>query len=49
MKKLLREVCDRLIVFSKEGADCFDGTYDEFLEKIGWDEEEIEEKTKKKP
>ncbi|WP_320033902.1 ABC-F family ATP-binding cassette domain-containing protein [Halarcobacter sp.] len=48
-EKLLREVCDRLIVFSKEGADCFDGTYDEFLEKIGWDEEEIEEKTKKNP
>eukprot|EP01029_Cantina_marsupialis_P011673 TRINITY_DN259854_c1_g1_i1.p1 TRINITY_DN259854_c1_g1~~TRINITY_DN259854_c1_g1_i1.p1 ORF type:complete len:610 (+),score=106.27 TRINITY_DN259854_c1_g1_i1:42-1871(+) len=48
-EKLLREVCDRLIVFSKEGADYFDGTYDEFLEKIGWDEEEIEEKTKKNP
>ncbi len=48
-EKLLREVCDRLIVFSKEGADYFDGTYDEFLEKIGWDEEEVEEKVKKEP
>jgi ATP-binding cassette subfamily F protein 3 len=48
-EKLLRDVCDRLIVFSKDGADYFDGTYDEFLEKIGWDEEEIEEKVKKEP
>lgn len=48
-EKLLREVCDRLIVFSKNGASYFDGTYDEFLEKIGWDEEEREEKVKKTP
>jgi len=48
-EKLLRDVCDRLIVFSKDGAAYFDGTYDEFLEKIGWDEEEIEEKVKKEP
>ncbi|MEA3499119.1 MAG: ABC-F family ATP-binding cassette domain-containing protein [Campylobacterota bacterium] len=39
-EKLLRAVCDRLIVFSKESASYFDGNYDEFLEKIGWDEEE---------
>ncbi|RXJ70333.1 ABC transporter ATP-binding protein [Halarcobacter ebronensis] len=46
-EELLRNVCDRLIVFSKEGAQYFDGTYDEFLEKIGWDEEESETKVKK--
>jgi ATP-binding cassette subfamily F protein 3 len=46
---LLRAVCDRLIVFSKEGAQHFDGTYDEFLEKIGWEEEETQEKTKSTP
>ena len=46
---LLRAVCDRLIVFAKEGAQYFDGTYDEFLEKIGWDEEEIEKKVKTEP
>ena len=46
---LLRAVCDRLIVFAKEGAQYFDGAYDEFLEKIGWDEEEIEEKVKTEP
>jgi len=48
-EKLLRDVCDRLIVFAKDGADYFDGTYDEFLEKIGWEEEELEEKVKKEP
>lgn len=46
-EELLRQVCDRLIVFAKDGADYFDGTYDEFLEKIGWDEEEGEEQKEK--
>ncbi|AXH12163.1 ABC-F family ATP-binding cassette domain-containing protein [Halarcobacter bivalviorum] len=46
-EELLRQVCDRLIVFAKEGADYFDGTYDEFLEKIGWDEEEQDEQKEK--
>jgi len=48
-EELLRQVCDRLIVFAKEGAQYFDGKYDEFLEKIGWDEEEAEEKVKPAP
>ena len=34
-EELLRAVCDRLIVFTNDGADYFNGTYDEFLEKIG--------------
>jgi len=38
-EELLRQVCDRLIVFAKDKAEYFDGSYDEFLEKIGWDEE----------
>lgn len=42
-EELLREVCDRLIIFAKDGAEYFDGGYDDFLNKIGW-EEEIEEK-----
>ncbi len=46
-EELLRQVCDRLIVFAKDGADYFDGTYDEFLEKIGWEEEECEEQKEK--
>lgn len=37
---LLRRVADRLIIFAKEGAQYFDGGYDLFLEKIGWEEEE---------
>jgi len=45
-EELLRRVCDRLIIFAKDGAEYFDGGYDLFLQKIGW-EEEVEEKTTK--
>ena len=45
-EELLRAVCDRLIVFTNEGADYFNGTYDEFLEKIGWDDDDGMEKKK---
>jgi ATP-binding cassette subfamily F protein 3 len=38
-EELLRRVCDRLIIFAKEGAKYFDGTYDDFLEKIGWEDQ----------
>jgi ATP-binding cassette subfamily F protein 3 len=49
-EELLRAVCDRLIIFRNDGADYFNGTYDEFLEKIGWEDEPKEEKPKpKKP
>jgi ATP-binding cassette subfamily F protein 3 len=48
-EELLRRVCDRLIIFSKGGADYFDGGYDDFLERIGWEEEELEVKVKKAP
>ena len=48
-EELLRAVCSRLIVFSNGSADYFDGTYDEFLEKIGWEDEEGEVKKKSKP
>ncbi|MBU1503639.1 ATP-binding cassette domain-containing protein, partial [bacterium] len=41
-EELLRKVCDRLIIFSKDGAQYFDGGYDMFLEKIGWEDEEQE-------
>ncbi len=37
---LLRRLADALIVFHKGGAEYFEGRYDEFLEKIGWEEEE---------
>jgi ATP-binding cassette, subfamily F, member 3 len=48
-EELLRRVCDRLIIFSKNGAEYFDGNYDDFLTKIGWEEEEFEEKQKATP
>ncbi len=52
-EELLRAVCDRLIVFTNDGALYFNGTYDEFLEKIGWgddiDEPKKKEDKKDKP
>ncbi|MBN2869933.1 MAG: ABC-F family ATP-binding cassette domain-containing protein [Campylobacterales bacterium] len=36
---LLRSLADQLIIFREGNAEFFDGGYDEFLEKIGWDEE----------
>jgi ATP-binding cassette subfamily F protein 3 len=48
-EELLRRVCDRLIIFAKDGAEYFDGGYDEFLAKIGWEEEDVEEKAKVAP
>lgn len=42
---ILRSLVNKLIVFHKGGAEFFHGTYDEFLEKIGW-EDEIEAKDK---
>src|SRR5574344_233433 len=47
-EELLRAVCDRLIVFTNDGADYFNGTYDEFLEKIGWGDDIDNKKTSKK-
>jgi ATP-binding cassette subfamily F protein 3 len=38
---LLRRLADALIIFHKGKAEYFDGTYDEFLEKIGWEEESV--------
>ncbi len=35
-EEMLRRVCDRLIIFAKDGAEYFDGGYDDFLSKIGW-------------
>ncbi|MGK0367270.1 MAG: ATP-binding cassette subfamily F protein 3 [Thermoproteota archaeon] len=36
---LLRSSVNKLIIFHEGRADFFDGTYDEFLEKIGWETE----------
>jgi len=48
-EELLRRVCDRLIIFRKDGAEYFDGGYDDFLQKVGWEEEESEVKVKSAP
>ena len=48
-EELLRRVADRLIIFSKDGAEYFDGGYELFLEKIGWGEDEEEVKGKPTP
>ena len=47
-EELLRRVCDRLIIFTKNGAEYFDGGYESFLEKIGWEEEEADKAQEKK-
>jgi ATP-binding cassette subfamily F protein 3 len=36
---LLRALCTRLIIFQGKKPFLFEGTYDDFLEKIGWEEE----------
>lgn len=37
---MLKAIVNKLIIFHKGIAEFFDGTYDEFLEKIGWETEE---------
>ncbi|MCO4845761.1 MAG: ABC-F family ATP-binding cassette domain-containing protein [Sulfurovum sp.] len=46
---LLHRLADALIIFHKGGAEYFDGTYADFLEKIGWEEEAGAAPKKKKP
>ena len=38
---LLHRLADALIIFHKGGAEYFEGSYQEFLEKIGWEEETV--------
>ena len=45
---LLRRLANALVIFHKGGAEYFDGTYNEFLEKIGWEEEGEVTETKPK-
>ncbi|OQX28239.1 MAG: hypothetical protein BWK80_01100, partial [Desulfobacteraceae bacterium IS3] len=44
----LHALAERLIVFQNEGIEVFDGTYGEFLEKGGWNDETLKE-TKSAP
>lgn len=37
---ILKEVATKLIVFRGNGPELFPGTYDEFLERLGWDSDD---------
>src|SRR4030095_3748530 len=43
---ILKAVANKLIVFQHGGVEVFDGTYEEFLERVGWEEEESKKKPK---
>lgn len=45
---LLRKLATKLIVFHEDNAEVFHGSYDEFLEKIGWGSEDDQKIVKKK-
>lgn len=38
-EEILRRLATRLVVFQKHSIEVFDASYDEFLDKIGWEEE----------
>jgi ATP-binding cassette, subfamily F, member 3 len=42
----LHALANRLVVFKKDGISIFEGSYQEFLDKEGWEEEEREESQK---
>ncbi|MCB9093063.1 MAG: ABC-F family ATP-binding cassette domain-containing protein [Halobacteriovoraceae bacterium] len=46
---LLRALATKLIIFHQGGVEVFDGNYDEFLEKIGWEEEGNQKKKENRP
>ncbi|MBL7684636.1 MAG: ABC-F family ATP-binding cassette domain-containing protein [Deltaproteobacteria bacterium] len=37
---ILKDLANRLIIFDRGKVEVFDGSYDEFLDRIGWQEEE---------
>lgn len=47
---MLKQLATKLVVFQDGKASIFDGTYDEFLEKVGWEEVDdfVDKKEKKK-
>jgi ATP-binding cassette subfamily F protein 3 len=46
---ILRTVVNKLIIFHEGRAEFFDGNYEEFLEKIGWESEETKLSAVAKP
>ncbi|MCB0355807.1 MAG: ATP-binding cassette domain-containing protein [Bdellovibrionales bacterium] len=47
-EKLLKQLANKLIVFHHNQCEIFNGSYEEFVEKIGWSEESPKAKTKNK-
>jgi ATP-binding cassette subfamily F protein 3 len=45
---MLRNIANKLVIFHNGGAEFFEGSYDDFLEKIGWESEEVKPKSKVK-
>ncbi|NOT80983.1 MAG: ABC-F family ATP-binding cassette domain-containing protein [Bacteriovoracaceae bacterium] len=41
---MLRNLATKLVIFHNGSAEFFNGTYDDFLEKIGWESEEVKPK-----
>jgi ATP-binding cassette subfamily F protein 3 len=48
-ERILRALATKLIVFHRGRVDVFDSGYDEFLEKIGWEDESGGNGAQKKP
>jgi ATP-binding cassette subfamily F protein 3 len=38
---MIRELANRLVIFQHGGAQLFEGNYDDFLERFGWEEETL--------
>ncbi|MFZ8932693.1 MAG: ATP-binding cassette domain-containing protein [Bacteriovoracaceae bacterium] len=47
-EEMIKNLATKLVVFQKNRVEVFDGTYEEFLEKIGWEEEEVTEDPRKR-
>jgi ATP-binding cassette subfamily F protein 3 len=48
-ERILRALATQLIVFHRGRAEVFNSGYDEFLEKIGWEEESGDDGARKRP
>ena len=48
-ERILRALATKLIVFHRGRLDVYNSSYDEFLEKIGWEEESDGNGARKKP
>ena len=48
-EEMLRALANKLVIFHENTAQFFPGTYDEFLETIGWEEESSLKKSTEKP